>query len=66
MATGAPIPDHVAAQTVNVLYAGRGPRLVFSGLDATVAGDIEQAFAKAGHFVVSNARNYGWIRSCRC
>jgi aspartate-semialdehyde dehydrogenase len=31
---------------------------VFSALDASVAGDIEQAFAAAGHFVVSNARNY--------
>jgi aspartate-semialdehyde dehydrogenase len=31
---------------------------VFSALDAAVAGEIEQAFAEAGHFVVSNARNY--------
>jgi aspartate-semialdehyde dehydrogenase len=27
-------------------------------MDASVAGDIEQAFAKAGHFVVSNSRNH--------
>jgi aspartate-semialdehyde dehydrogenase len=32
--------------------------VVFSALDASVAGDIEQAFAAAGHFVVSNARNH--------
>jgi aspartate-semialdehyde dehydrogenase len=31
---------------------------VFSGLDASVAGEIEGAFAAAGHVVVSNARNY--------
>ena len=31
---------------------------MFSALDASVAGEIEQAFAAAGHFVVSNARNY--------
>ena len=37
---------------------GVGPRLVFSALDATVAGEIEQAFADAGHVVVSNARNH--------
>ena len=37
---------------------GRGPQVVFSALDASVAGDIEQAFAAAGHFVVSNARNF--------
>jgi aspartate-semialdehyde dehydrogenase len=32
--------------------------LVFSGLDAGVAGDIEAAFARAGYPVVTNARNY--------
>ena len=54
----APIPDELAATTVEACTPGRGPRVVFSGLDASVAGDIEQAFAAAGHFVVSNARNY--------
>ncbi len=32
--------------------------LVFSGLDASVAGDIERAFAASGVPVVSNARNH--------
>jgi aspartate-semialdehyde dehydrogenase len=32
--------------------------VVFSGLDAAVAGEIEGAFAAAGHIVVSNARNF--------
>jgi aspartate-semialdehyde dehydrogenase len=31
---------------------------VFSGLDSSVAGEIEGAFAAAGHTVVSNSRNY--------
>ena len=31
---------------------------MFSGLDSSVAGDIEAAFARAGHIVISNARNY--------
>jgi aspartate-semialdehyde dehydrogenase len=35
-----------------------GPRLVFSALDAGVAGELEGAFADAGHVVVSNARNH--------
>ena len=34
------------------------PKIVFSALDASVAGEIEGAFAAAGHVVVSNARNY--------
>ena len=38
--------------------AGNPPELVFSAMDASVAGEIEEAFAKAGHLVVSNARNH--------
>ena len=38
--------------------AGRAPKLVFSGLDSSVAGEIEGAFAQAGHVIVSNSRNY--------
>ncbi len=34
------------------------PRLVFSATDASVATEIEQAFAGAGHTVVSNSRNH--------
>jgi aspartate-semialdehyde dehydrogenase len=34
------------------------PRLVFSSMDASVATEIEQDFAKAGHVVVSNSRNH--------
>jgi aspartate-semialdehyde dehydrogenase len=33
-------------------------RIVFSGLDSSVAGEIETAFAKAGYIVVSNSKNH--------
>ena len=33
-------------------------RLLFSSLDASVAGDVESHYAKAGHLVSSNARNH--------
>lgn len=32
--------------------------IVFSALDATVAGDVEAAFAEAGRMVLSNAKNF--------
>jgi aspartate-semialdehyde dehydrogenase len=51
-------PDDVAGRTVEAATPGRAPKLVFSGLDASVAGDIEADFARAGHIVVSNSRNY--------
>jgi aspartate-semialdehyde dehydrogenase len=54
----APLPDSVARQQVDQATPGRAPKLVFSGLDSSVAGEIEGAFAAAGHVVVSNSRNY--------
>src|SRR5262245_21532754 len=47
------LPDEVATRTVEAAAPGRAPRLMFSGLDASVAGDIERDFAEAGHIVVS-------------
>lgn len=53
-----PMPAESADRLVEACVPGRGPKVVFSGLDASVAGEIEGAFAAAGHIVVSNARNY--------
>src|SRR5262249_21711830 len=36
----------------------KAPKLVFSATDASVGTEIEQAFANAGHTVVSNSRNH--------
>ncbi len=54
----APMPADAAARIVDGCVPGRGPKIVFSGLDASVAGEVEGAFAAAGHVVVSNARNF--------
>ena len=54
----APRPDRVADMVVDTVTPGHAPRLVFSGLDASVAGEVETAFAEQGHLVVSNARNH--------
>lgn len=52
------VPDGIADRVVEPCTPGVGPRLVFSALDASVAGDLERAFADAGHVVLSNARNH--------
>lgn len=52
------LPDDVAARTVEAATPGHAPKLVFSGLDSSVAGEIETAFAEAGHIIVSNSRNH--------
>ena len=53
------IPESAASRTVQACQPENGaPKLVFSALDASVAGEIEQAFASAGHFIVSNSKNH--------
>jgi aspartate-semialdehyde dehydrogenase len=52
------LPDAVAGLGVDAATPGRAPKLVFSGLDSSVAGEIEAAFAGAGHVIVSNSRNH--------
>ena len=52
------IPDDIAGLTVETATPANAPPLVFSGLDASVAGEIESAFAESGRTVISNARNH--------
>jgi aspartate-semialdehyde dehydrogenase len=55
---GGVTPESVADLTVEESKPGNAPKLVFSAMDASVATEIEQAFAQAGHVVVSNSRNH--------
>ncbi len=52
------MPEKIAGLTVKECVPGNAPRLVFSATDASVATEIERAFATAGHVVVSNSRNH--------
>src|ERR1035437_10042638 len=52
------MPAATAALTVQECLPGHAPQLVFSAMDASVATEIERAFAEAGHIVVSNSRNH--------
>ena len=54
----APIPDSIAELEVLPVEAELNARLVLSALDAEVAGETEERFARAGHLVVSNAKNH--------
>jgi aspartate-semialdehyde dehydrogenase len=55
---GGTAPAAIADLTVEDCKPGNAPRLLFSAMDASVATEIEQAFAQAGHVVVSNSRNH--------
>ena len=53
-----PLPERIAKTEVQACRPSMDCPLVFSALDASVAGDIEEDFARAGYVVVSNARNH--------
>ena len=56
--------EEMPADVANIVVKECDPALfpevdfVFSGLDSSVAGEVELAFAKAGIPVISNAKNY--------
>lgn len=54
------LPDYVAKMTVSGCKPDQFKNVdfVFSGLDASVAGEIERAFAESGIPVISNAKNF--------
>jgi aspartate-semialdehyde dehydrogenase len=53
-----PIPGPIRDKIVKPCEPDLDCRVVFSGLDASVAGHIEETFARAGYIVLSNSRNH--------
>jgi aspartate-semialdehyde dehydrogenase len=53
-----PIPAKAASMVVKECKPGLDCKMVFSALDAGIAGTIEEDFAKAGYVVSSNSRNH--------
>src|SRR6187431_466708 len=53
-----PMPDAIRHATVEACVPGRGPKVVFSALDAKAADVLEAQFAAAGHIVLSNAKTF--------
>jgi aspartate-semialdehyde dehydrogenase len=51
-------PDTIGDIRVEECKPGNAPRLLFSAMDASVATEIERAYAEAGHVVVSNSKNH--------
>ncbi len=53
-----PIPESIRPMMVKNCEPNLDCKIVFSGLDSSVAGNIEEAFAQAGYWVFSNAKNH--------
>jgi aspartate-semialdehyde dehydrogenase len=53
-----PIPDRLKNKLVKPCEPNLDCRVVFSGLDSSVAGEVEENFARAGYIVLSNSKNH--------
>ena len=53
-----PMPESVRDMVVKECRPDLQCEIAFSGLDSSVAGEIEEAFAQEGHWVFSNAKNH--------
>jgi len=52
------IPRAVAELVVKSTDEPLESKILFSGLDSSVAGPVEENYAKAGHIVISNSKNH--------
>ncbi len=53
-----PIPESVAAMDVKSIEEPLDSPILFSGLDSSIAGAVEERYAQAGHVVISNSKNH--------
>lgn len=55
-------PGNLSSEVFNMKISACRPglsgKIAFSGLDSSIAGEIEKEFAQAGYIVISNSRNY--------
>ena len=53
-----PMPERIAELTVKALGDTLTGKILFSGLDSSVAGEAETRYADGGHIVISNSSNH--------
>ncbi|HQJ75443.1 MAG TPA: aspartate-semialdehyde dehydrogenase [Bacteroidota bacterium] len=53
-----PLSERIGNMVVKPCEPNINSRIVFSGLDSKVAGEIESNFAKNGYIVISNSKNH--------
>jgi len=52
------IPEDIASMKVLGTEDPLESKILFSGLDSSVAGPVEEAYAQKGHIVISNSKNH--------
>lgn len=54
------LPDGVADMIIQDAEGACNSQVLFSGLDSSVAGEVEAQHAAAGHIIISNSKNHRW------
>jgi aspartate-semialdehyde dehydrogenase len=54
----APLPEKTGRLTVRTAEEELQSSILFSGLDSSIAGIVEEKYASAGHMVISNSSNH--------
>lgn len=58
-----PLTEKFKNMIVKECVPNLNAKVIFSGLDSNVAGEIESEFAKAGYVVISNAKNHRFFEN---
>ncbi len=53
-----PIPTEIASMKLKTTTTPLTSTILFSGLDSSIAGEVEDNFAHAGHIIISNSKNH--------
>lgn len=53
-----PLPEDIGNLIVETCLSPLAPKLLFSALDSSVAGEVEDRYASEGHTIISNAKNH--------
>lgn len=53
-----PLSPRIAEMVIKPTEPNLESKICFSAMDASVAGEIETAFAEAGYYIISNAKNH--------
>ena len=56
--SSASLPSAIGNMKVKECNPNLKSKIIFSGLDASVAGEIETEFAKSGYIIISNSKNH--------
>ncbi len=54
------IPNEIANLKIKSVKESLNSKLLFSSLDSSIAGEVEEYYANRGHIVVSNSKNHRW------